>query len=94
MLDGTKQVNIYSSLKPAPVEGSKGWGGPGNQRDQDIGRFLVYKGGNGDLIQGGESVPCPGKGKGPVGFEVVPIGESDRVEWGAGLSGLYLTWNP
>lgn len=90
--DGTKLVNIFSSLKPAPVEGSAGWGGPGNQRNLDIGRFLVYKGGNADLIQGGEAVPCPKKGE-KVGYEVVPVGDVDRVEWSGSLSGLYLTWN-
>jgi hypothetical protein len=91
VLDGTKQVNVFSSRQPAPKGGSTGWG-PGNQRDQDIGRFLLYKGGNGDLVQGTESFPCPKKGAGPVGFEVVPVGDVDRVEWSAALSGLYLTW--
>lgn len=90
--DGTKLVNIFSSLKPAPVGGSQGWGGPGNQRNQDIGRFLVYKGGNADLVMGGEAVPCPTRGE-KVGFEVVPVGDVDRVEWSGSLSGLYLTWD-
>lgn len=97
ILEGTKQVNIFSSLNPAAVQGSKGWGGPGNQRNQDLGRFALYKGGNGDFVRGFptgvDSVPCPKKGAGPVGFDIVPVGEVDRVEWSAALSGLYLTWD-
>jgi len=89
--EGTKQVNIYTSLYPAPAAGSAGWGGPGNGRNQDVGRFLVYKGGNADLIMGTDSVACPKKGE-TVGFEVVPTGDADRVEWSKDLSGLYLTW--
>jgi hypothetical protein len=97
VLEGTKQVEIFSSLKPAPAAGSAGWGGPGNQRNNDLGRFSLYKGGNGDLVPGFptgvNSVACPKKGAGPVGFEVVPVGDVDRVEWSKGLSGLYLTWD-
>lgn len=29
---------------------------------------------------------------GVVGFEVVPVGDWDRVEWDAGVSGLYLSY--
>lgn len=57
----------------------------------------MYKGGNGDLVPGFptgvNSVPCPKKNAGPVGFEVVPVGDVDRVEWSKGVSGLYLTWD-
>ncbi|KAF1913213.1 hypothetical protein BDU57DRAFT_597612 [Ampelomyces quisqualis] len=97
VLEGTKQVNIFSSLNPAPAGGSPGWGGPGNQRNIDLGRFSLYKGGNGDLVPGlptgVNGVACPKKNAGPVGFEVVPVGDVDRVEWSKGLSGLYLTWD-
>ncbi|KAF2824243.1 hypothetical protein CC86DRAFT_420695 [Ophiobolus disseminans] len=89
--EGTKQINIFTSFKGAPEGGSTGWGGPGNQRNGDVGRFLVYKGGNADLLWGNEVVKCPAKGE-TVAFEVVPAGEVDRVEWSKGLSGLYLTW--
>jgi hypothetical protein len=88
-LEGTKQVNIFSSLKPAPKEGSRGWGGPGNQRNLDIDMVTMYRGG--DFLVG--YVPCPGKGKGPVGYEIVPVGDVDRVEWNGEMGGLYLTWD-
>jgi hypothetical protein len=94
VLDGTKEVGIFSSLNPAPAGGSKGWGGPGNQRNIDLGRFKLVKGGDGSVVYatGLDAFPCPKRGAGPVGFEVVPIGDVDRVEWSAALSGLYLTW--
>lgn len=95
-LSGTQQVAIFSSLKPAPAAGSTGWGPPGNQRNEDLGRFSLVRGGDGTLIAGQStkvrSFPCPRKGAGPIGFEVVPLGDRDRVEWSANLSGLYITW--
>ncbi len=44
-----------------------------------------------------KSFPCPKMGdfnvkNGVVGFEVVPVGDWDRVEWDAGVSGLYLSY--
>jgi hypothetical protein len=94
VLEGTKQVAVFSSLKPAPAGGSPGWGGPGNQRNQDLGRLELYKGGDGNVVYatGINGFPCPKKGSGPVGFEVVPVGDRDRVEWSAAMSGLYITW--
>ncbi|KAH7063965.1 hypothetical protein BKA63DRAFT_174865 [Paraphoma chrysanthemicola] len=90
-LGGSKQVNIFSSLQPAPEHNVAAWGPPGNQRNLDLGRFSLYKGGNGDIVYGPATFACPKKGS-SAGFEVVPTGETDEVTWSASLSGLYLTW--
>ncbi|KAF2035183.1 hypothetical protein EK21DRAFT_84807 [Setomelanomma holmii] len=90
VLGGSKQVNIFSSLKPAPEKDVPAWGPPGNQRDQDLGRFSLYKGGNGDVVYAPAIFPCPKKGA-SIGFEVVPTGETDEVKCNPALSGLYLT---
>lgn len=95
IVSGTGIVSIFSSNAPAPAAGSGGWGGPGNQRYEELGRFKVVKGGNGVLLEDFgrklDSVPCPGRGK-SMGFEVVPTGDNDFVGWTKDISGLYMTW--
>jgi hypothetical protein len=96
------QVDIFRSLQPAPVSGSTGWGGPGNQRDIPLGRFEPRYNGNAVVVENVgpgllNSFPCPRIGdynvkNGLVGFEIVPVGDRVRVEWTAALSGLYLDW--
>lgn len=102
LFSGTGQVDIFSSLQPAPVGGSPGWGGPGNQRYLNLGRFEVKYNGNAVVITNVapnqlNSFPCPKIGdfnvkNGLVGYEIVPVGDSVRVEWSSAVSGLLLDW--
>ena len=99
-VSGTGLIDIFSSLQPTPVEGSKGWGGPGSQRNDYLGRVKVQ---NQDAAID-TSVPnqlegfnCPKASdwnvkNGLVGYELVPVGDADRVQWDAAVSGLYLKW--
>lgn len=98
---GTAQIDVFSSLQPAPAQGSAGWGGPGNQRNLPLGRFQVTGLGQATPLNFAPnqlgSFPCPKVGDGnvrdgKVGYELVPVGDQDRVTWSADLSGLYLGW--
>ena len=48
----------------------------------------MHKGRNAELVTGSEAVECLGKGK-SVGFEVVLVGERDKVGWMESVSGLH-----
>ncbi|KAF2009657.1 hypothetical protein BU24DRAFT_473835 [Aaosphaeria arxii CBS 175.79] len=92
------QIDVFSSLQPAPAAGSPGWGGPGNQRNIGLGRLQPVIGGLATTVQnnGIESFPCPKIGDsnvkgGLVGFEVVPVNTAS-VDWSNIASGLYLQW--
>jgi hypothetical protein len=97
---GTRLMDIFSSSQPAPVGGSKGWGGPGNQRDNHLGRVEVQ---NQDakivptISSRLRGFPCPKIGdsnvkNGLVGYELVPVGDAVRVQWDTAVSGLYFNW--
>lgn len=98
---GTGLIDVFSSLQPAPVEGSKGWGGPGNQRNNPLGRMKVNYNGDATVLDFAPNqlsgFKCPQIGdwnvkNGLVGFELVPVGDQDRVQWDGAVSGLYLNW--
>lgn len=99
-VSGTGLIDIFSSLQPAPVGGSKGWGGPGNQRNNHLGRVKVQNQDAAIVFFDSshlEGFQCPKAGDGNVrnglvGYELVPVGDADRVQWDAAVSGLYLTW--
>ena len=99
-VSGTGLIDIFSSLQPTPVGGSKGRGGPGNQRNDYLCRVKVQ---NQDAAIDAsvpsqlEGTNCPKAGdwnikNGLVGYELVPVGGADRVQWDAAVSGLYLKW--
>lgn len=98
---GTGLVDVFSGLQPAPREGSKGWGGPGNQRNNPLGRVKVNYNGDATTLDFAPNqltgFKCPKVGdwnvkNGLVGYELVPVGDTDRVQWDAAVSGLYLSW--
>lgn len=99
--DGTGLIDVFSSLQPAPKEGSKGWGGPGNQRNNPLGRMKVNYNGDATVLDFApnqlSAFKCPKVGdwnvkNGLVGYELVPVGDKDRVQWNGASSGLYLNW--
>ncbi|KAJ4361400.1 hypothetical protein N0V95_001913 [Ascochyta clinopodiicola] len=98
---GTGSIDVFSSLQPAPKEGSAGWGGPGNQRNNPLGRVKVNYNGDATVLDFAPNqlsgFRCPKIGdwnvkNGLVGYELVPVGDQDRVNWDATVSGLYLNW--
>ncbi|KAF1926406.1 uncharacterized protein M421DRAFT_93964 [Didymella exigua CBS 183.55] len=100
-VSGTGLIDVFSSLQPAPKEGSEGWGGPGNQRNNPLGRVEANFAGDATTL---DSAPnqlsgfkCPRVGDwnvkdGLVGYELVPVGDADSIRWDAAVSGLYLSW--
>lgn len=101
IISGTGLIDVFSSLQPAPVEGSKGWGGPGNQRNNPLGRIKASFNGDATVLDFAPNqlsrFKCPKIGdwnvkNGLVGFELVPVGDQDRVQWDGAVSGLYLSW--
>ena len=99
--DGTGLIDVFSSSQPAPKEGSKGWGGPGNQRYNPLGRMKVNYNGDATVLDFApnqlSAFDCPKVGdwsvkNGLVGYELVPVGDKDRVQWDGAVSGLYLSW--
>ncbi|KAF2124993.1 hypothetical protein P153DRAFT_370317 [Dothidotthia symphoricarpi CBS 119687] len=98
---GTGHIDVFSSLKPAPIEGSAGWGGPGNQRNVPLGRMQVHGDGDATVLDFAPNqlgafscleVGGLGVEGGVLAFELVPVGEQYRVTWDAGRSGLFLSW--
>ena len=100
-VSGTGLIDVFSSLQPAPQEGSKGWGGPGNQRNNPLGRLKVNFNGDATVLDFAPNqlsgFKCPKVGdwnvkNGLVGYELVPVGDADRVQWDGAVSGAYLSW--
>ncbi|KAF9694186.1 hypothetical protein EKO04_007900 [Ascochyta lentis] len=98
---GTGLIDVFSSLQPAPKEVSKGWGGPGNQRNNPLGRLKVNYDSDATVLDFAPNqlsgFKCPKVGdwnvkNGLVGYELVPVGDQDRVQWDGNVGGLYLNW--
>jgi hypothetical protein len=79
---GAKQIDIFSSLAPAP--GPRSSWGPGNGRNNHLGRISVNKPGLGVYLAGfpvaGQSFPCPAAGT-KVGFEFVSTDDMSNTFW-------------
>lgn len=91
-LSGTKKFDLFTSQAPATTD-TKTWP-HGNLRDQYVGRFAAYQGGEAtpgaDGITTKTTFPCPA-GK-LVAAEFVPIGDSDDIEWNKGFGGPFLSY--
>ncbi|KAF2787307.1 hypothetical protein K505DRAFT_258001 [Melanomma pulvis-pyrius CBS 109.77] len=93
VVSGTGLIDLFSSLKPAPEHDVPAWGPPGNQRDREMARWKVVKGGEATFstdVPNAATFKCPEAGK--VGFELVGAGDKDEIRWGKALSGAYITW--
>lgn len=88
-LDGSRKIDFFSSLNPAPGPRS-GWG-PGNQRNIHLGRLSAVKPGvaTWDATYGSyltQKTPC--KAPGTVeGFELVGVYDKDYVSWNPAVAG-------
>ncbi|KAI8307705.1 hypothetical protein K4K59_010644 [Colletotrichum sp. SAR11_240] len=84
---GSRQLDVFTSLKPAPAGGAGGWGagGPGNQRNANIGRVSIVDGGYAtwDATYGAYlSTPSDCKPAGTVeGLELVGVNDNDYVSF-------------
>jgi hypothetical protein len=91
---GTGQLDLFSSNAPAPGC-STGWG-PGNQRNNDLGRMQVHRPGPATWIQtfGGltRSRPCPPPGT-VEAYELVGVGDTVSVVWRPTKTGLRIFVN-
>lgn len=80
---GSKKIDVFTSIKPAP--GSKDGWGPGNQRNNHIGRLSVVAGGAAtwDATYGRSlAVKTPCKKPGTVeAFELVGVYDFDSINW-------------
>ncbi|QDS77448.1 hypothetical protein FKW77_006851 [Venturia effusa] len=93
--EGTKAFDLYSSLKPATAN-SPGGSGPGNQRNQFMGRMKAVLGGEATWVpdvfpKTGESFPCPYGDA--FGYEVVGSGDYVDIAWNPPASGSYISWS-
>lgn len=84
------------SLKPATASspGSSA-DGPGNQRDQLLGRLAAVLGGEAEWVadffpKTGQSFPCPFGGA--FGYELVGAGDNVEISWNPPASGAYISW--
>ncbi|KAL0942762.1 uncharacterized protein CTRU02_200648 [Colletotrichum truncatum] len=84
---GSKKIDVFTSNKPAPAGGSPGWGagGPGNQRNNNVGRLSVPAGGYAtwDATYGAYlTSPTDCKAPGTVeGIELVGVYDNDYVSF-------------
>ncbi|KAK6217245.1 IDI-3 precursor [Colletotrichum tabaci] len=97
-VSGSRKLDVFTSTKPAPASGSTGWGagGPGNQRDVNLGRWSVAPGGwaTWDATYGAYlTAPTDCKAPGAVeGFELVGVWDNDYVSWNAQVSGARIAY--
>jgi hypothetical protein len=91
---GAKEIDIFSSLAPAP--GPRSSWGPGNQRNNHLGRIKITKPGSGVYESGypktGASYPCPAPGT-KAGYEFVATDDTTNTVWtqAAGV-GAYISY--
>ncbi|KAK0372147.1 hypothetical protein CLIM01_10492 [Colletotrichum limetticola] len=97
-VSGSRKLDVFTSLKPAPAGGSPGWGagGPGNQRNVNIGRLSVVAGGYAtwDATYGAYlTAPTDCKAPGTVeGLELVGVNDNDYVSWNTQVSGARIAY--
>ncbi|KAK2015255.1 hypothetical protein LZ32DRAFT_656596 [Colletotrichum eremochloae] len=98
-VSGSRKLDVFASSRPAPAGGSPGWGagGPGNQRDANLGRWSVPAAGGWatwDATYGAYlTAPTDCKAPGTVeGFELVGVYDNDYVSWNAQLSGARIAY--
>ncbi|CRK30865.1 hypothetical protein BN1723_003986, partial [Verticillium longisporum] len=93
-LYGSKKVDLYTSLAPAPGCTS-GWA-PGNQRNVNLGRMSVQRGGlaTWDATYSAyltKRTPC--KAPGTVeAFELVGVYDNDHVSWNVAVAGARISY--
>lgn len=87
-------VDVFSSLAPAPGCTS-GWG-PGNQRNNHLGRIAVGRNPGASVwvqTYGGLSVGVPCKPAGTIeAFELVGVYDYDRIKWNNNVSGASIVY--
>jgi hypothetical protein len=89
-LSGSQKIDVFTSLQPAPGC-TTGWG-PGNQRNQHLGRWQAQLNGWASWVEsyGGElTYPTPCKPAGTVeAFELVGVYDNDYVSWNPAVVGV------
>ncbi|GKT91156.1 IDI-3 precursor [Colletotrichum tofieldiae] len=97
-VSGSRKLDVFTSTKPAPAGGSPGWGagGPGNQRNVNLGRWSVVTDGwaTWDATYGAYlTAPTDCKAPGTIeGFELVGVYDNDYVSWNAQVSGARIAY--
>ncbi|KAH7137340.1 hypothetical protein B0J13DRAFT_559513 [Dactylonectria estremocensis] len=93
-LHGSGKLDLYSSNSPAPGPTS-GWG-PGNQRNQHLGRLSVSRGADATwdatyFSYLTKKTPC--KAAGTVeAFELAGVYDNDFVSWNPSVAGPRIVW--
>jgi len=93
-LTGSPNFDIFSSLQPATAS-TNSWG-PGNQRNNYLGRAQAALNAEAVFLQGygtaAQSFPCPAAGT-TAGYEFVATDDVEDIEWSqAGGVGAYITY--
>jgi hypothetical protein len=84
-LTGSGLFDVFTSLKPADHDTTT-WG-PGNQRDQNVGRMSAVLNGQATWVAKflADPFPCPaGTTK---GYELVGVYDNDDIEWNNAITG-------
>jgi hypothetical protein len=82
-LTGSEQFDVFTSLQPA-TQDTTTWG-PGNGRNNHIGRMQAVRPGSATWIaQFIQPFPCP---VGKRGFELVGVNDNDLIKWSNAVAG-------
>ncbi|KAF2465347.1 uncharacterized protein BDR25DRAFT_201156, partial [Lindgomyces ingoldianus] len=81
--DGSQNVDIFTSLYPA-THSTSDWPA-GNGRNNQLGRVKVHDWSVSTVEWGNMKFPCP-SGQ-TLGYELVPTGDSQHIEWSLGPDG-------
>ncbi|OHE97199.1 IDI-3 protein [Colletotrichum orchidophilum] len=98
-VSGSGKLDVFTSIKPAPSSGSSGWGagGPGNQRDVNIGRLSAVWAGFATwdaTYKAYLTAPTDCNATGTVqGLELVGVSDNDHVSWNTQVSGARIYYS-
>lgn len=88
-LTGSGLFDVFTSLQPATAD-TTSWG-PGNQRNQNVGRMKAAVGAQATWVaQFLHPFPCP---TGTQGYELVGVYDNDDLEWSKALAGPTITYS-
>jgi hypothetical protein len=85
ILTGSGLFDVFTSLTPANHDTTT-WG-PGNQRNENVGRMKAVLPGQATWVAvfGGDPFPCPAGTR--KGYELVGVYDNDDIEWDNAISG-------
>jgi hypothetical protein len=87
-VSGSGLLDIFSSLQPATASAAS-WP-PGNQRNNQIGRFKVVKNAAATSVFGSTTFTIPAAGS--YGYELVGVYDSDLISYSGSNNGFWISY--